>query len=322
MIDAILENDMTVRVDAGPETVHWGYLDAALRPVARVESGESIVVSTISGTPDVLAAAPYPPIAALADIHRAKIDRMAGHICTGPIAVAGARPGQVLQVDIEDIALFSDWGFTGTRPLKGALPDDFGERRLIHIPLDRERRTGRLPWGTDIALRPFFGLMAVAPPPAWGRISTIPPRRNGGNMDNRELVAGSTLFLPIFTEDALFSVGDGHAAQGDGEVCVNAIETGLVGRFRLTLRDDIQLTWPMAETPGHVITMAFHPDLDTCVEIALRQMIRQLTDRAGLEPYEAYLLCSLAADLRITQVVNENKGVHCMLEKHHFTPAT
>jgi acetamidase/formamidase len=141
-------------------------------------------------------------------------------------------------------------------------------------------------------------------------------------MDNKELVAGSTLFLPIFTEDALFSVGDGHAVQGDGEVCVNAIETSLVGRFRLTLRDDIQLTWPMAETPGHVITMAFHPDLDTCVEIALRQMIRQLTDRAGLEPYEAYMLCSIAADLRITQVVNENKGVHCMLAKHHFIPHT
>src|SRR3977135_611998 len=115
--------------------------------------------------------------------------------------------------------------------------------------------------------------MAAAPPPAWGGISTAPPRRNGGNMDNKELVAGTTLYLPVFVDDALFSVGDGHAAQGDGEVCVNAIETGLIGRFRLTARDDMKLVWPMAETPTHVITMAFDPDLDDCVVVALRQML-------------------------------------------------
>jgi acetamidase/formamidase len=243
---------------------------------------------------------------------------MPGHICTGPIAVSGARPGQVLQVDIEDVSLFCDWGYTGVRPLRGALPDDFGERRLIHIPFDLQRGIGRLPWGSEIELRPFFGVMAVAPPANWGRVSTIPPRRNGGNMDNKELVAGSTLYLPIFSEGAMFSVGDGHAAQGDGEVCVNGIETSLIGRLRLSIRDDFQLEWPMAETPGHVITMAFHPDLDSCVEIALRQMVRLIHERAGLDSYEAYMLCSLAADLRITQVVNENKGVHCMLAKHHL----
>jgi acetamidase/formamidase len=152
-------------------------------------------------------------------------------------------------------------------------------------------------------------------------ISTLPPRRNGGNLDNKELVAGTTLFLPIFVDGALFSVGDGHGVQGDGEVCSTAVETGLSGTFKLTVRDDMPLRWPMAETPTHMITMAFDPDLDDCVVIALRQMIDLIVARAGLDRYQAYSLCSLAADLRITQVVNGNKGVHCMLEKTYLTRA-
>ncbi len=157
--------------------------------------------------------------------------------------------------------------------------------------------------------------------PAWGAISTAPPRKNGGNLDNKELVAGTTLYLPIFVEGALFSAGDGHGAQGDGEVSINAVETGLTGTFRLTVRDDMKLEWPMAETPTHMITMAFDPDLDDCVVIALRTMIDLLGARAGLDRYQAYTLCSLAADLRITQVVNGNKGVHVMLDKRYFSPA-
>ncbi len=155
--------------------------------------------------------------------------------------------------------------------------------------------------------------MGTAPPPAWGMISTAPPRRNGGNLDNKELVAGTTLYLPIFVDGALFSVGDGHGVQGDGEVCVTAVETGLTGTFRLTVRDDMRLEWPMAETPTHVITMAFDPDLDDCVVIALRQMLDLICARVGLDRYQAYTLASLAADLRVTQVVNGNKGIHVML---------
>jgi len=164
-------------------------------------------------------------------------------------------------------------------------------------------------------------LMATAPPRAWGTVSSIQPRQFGGNMDNKELVAGTTLFLPVYNENALFSVGDGHAAQGDGEVCVNAIETGRIGRFRLTVRDDMKLTWPMAETPTHVITMAFDPDLDDCVVVALRAMLDLIEARTTLKRHEAYLLASLTADLRITQVVNEHKGVHVMLEKRYLQPA-
>jgi acetamidase/formamidase len=159
--------------------------------------------------------------------------------------------------------------------------------------------------------------MAVAPPPEWGAIPT-PPRRNGGNMDNKELVAGKTVYLPVFTEGALFSIGDGHGAQGDGEVCITAIETGLIGTFRLRVRDDMRLEWPMAETPTHMITMAFDPDLDQAAKIALRQMIDLTAARTALDPYQAYALLSLTADLRITQVVNGNKGVHVMLEKRYL----
>jgi acetamidase/formamidase len=177
---------------------------------------------------------------------------------------------------------------------------------------------GRLPWGMEIELRPFFGVMGVAPPAAWGAVSTLPPRQNGGNLDNKELVAGTTLYLPIFTDGALFSAGDGHAVQGDGEVCINAIETGLVGRFRLTVRDDMRLEWPYAETQTHVVTMAFDPDLDDCVVVALRLMLDVIQRRAGLTRSHAYMLASLAADLRITQVVNGNKGVHVMLDKKYL----
>jgi acetamidase/formamidase len=261
--------------------------------------------------------------AALSAIHATVPQKLNGpHIMTGPVAVRGAKVGHVLEVRIKTIELNYDWGYNFIRPLTGALPDDFANARLIHIPLDRERRLGRLPWGLELPLKPFFGVMVVAPPPAWGPIASPPPRRNGGNMDNKELVAGTTLYLPIHVDGALFSVGDGHGVQGDGEVCITAIETGLIGTFELHLRDDMTLEWPMAETPTHVITMAFDPDLDDAVVIALRDMIKLICVRTGLSREDAYTLCSLAADLRITQVVNGSKGVHVMLEKAHLVRRT
>ena len=131
-------------------------------------------------------------------------------------------------------------------------------------------------------------------------------------------MAGTTLYLPIHVDDALFSVGDGHGVQGDGEVCVTAIETGLIGTFELIVREDMHLEWPRAETPTHVMTMAFDPDLDDCVVIALRQMVDLVAKAAGIKSQEAYALCSLAADVRVTQVVNGSKGVHVMLDKRYL----
>jgi acetamidase/formamidase len=307
------------RLEPDPDNVHWGYFDAALTPRLAIASGERVTISTVSGGPELMPGPPLKVPPALPAIH-AKVARKLGpHICTGPVAVKGAKPGQVLQVEIEAIDVAYDWGYNAVRPLAGALPDDFPETRVIHIALDRAKKAWRLPWGQEVPLAPFFGVMATAPPPAWGMLSTAPPRRNGGNLDNKELGAGSTLYLPIFVDDALFSVGDGHGVQGDGEVCITAVETGLTGTFRLTVRDDMRLEWPMAETPTHVITMAFDPDLDDCVVIALRQMLDLICARAGLDRYQAYTLCSLAADLRVTQVVNGNKGIHVMLDKRYLT---
>ena len=303
------------RLEAGAETVHWGYFDGALPPVLTVESGDVVTISTVSGPPDAMPAPPLVVPEALKAVQRSVPNKLPGHMCTGPVAVRGAKPGSVLQVEIQSIELHYDWGYTFCAPLKGALPEEVEERHLIHIPLDRERMTGRLPWGLELPLRPFFGVMAVAPPPGWGMISTLPPRRNGGNLDNKELVAGTTLYLPVHVEGANFSVGDGHGVQGDGEVCVTAIETGLIGTFRLTVRDDMTLGWPQAETPDAVITMAFDPDLDGCARTALRLMIDLIVARTGLTRPEAYMLCSLQADLRITQLVNGNNGVHCVLPK-------
>jgi acetamidase/formamidase len=312
----------THRLEAGPETVHWGYFDANLKPLITIDPGDEVTISTVSGDtralPDKSSGLTVPD--SLYQINAKVQPKLGGpHIMTGPVEVRGAKAGQVLEVRIKAIDLHYDWGYNTIRPLGGALPDDFDRMRTIHIPMDRKRMVGKLPWGLELPLKPFFGIMVVAPPHAWGPVSSPPPRRNGGNMDNKELVAGTTLYLPIHVDGALFSVGDGHGVQGDGEVCITAIETGLIGTFELHVRKDLSLEWPMAETPTHIMTMAFDPDLDDAVVIALRNMIKLICARTNLSREDAYTLCSLAADLRVTQVVNGSKGIHVMLEKAHLS---
>ena len=301
---------------SSPETCHWGFFEARLKPVLTIKSGDEVTIDTVTGGPEVLpdrSKFHIPP--ELFDIHVKNERVVPGHILTGPIAVEDAMPGDVLEVDIIDVQLRQDWGYNLIKPLSGTLPDDFHEMRILNIPLDRARMTGRLPWGLDLPLKPFFGVMGTAPPPAWGRITSLIPRAMGGNLDNKELGAGAKLYLPVFVPGALFSCGDGHGAQGDGEVCVTAIETALRGRFRLTLRKDLKLAGPRAETADHYMTMAMDPDLDQCVVRALRDMIVLLGEKRNLSREDAYTLCSLAADLRVTQTVNGSKGIHCMIAK-------
>jgi acetamidase/formamidase len=309
------------RLDASPDTIHWGHFDAALRPVLTIESGDTVTISTVSGLPGMLPAAVtgHTIAPALSAIHASAAPKLGPHICTGPVTIRGAAPGDTLEVRIKAVELHDDWGFNLIRPGAGGLPDDFTQERLLFMALDKKKMVGHLPWGADIPLRPFFGVMGVAPPQAAGTVSSIPPGRHGGNIDNKELIPGATLYLPVHVDGALFSVGDGHGAQGDGEVCLTAIETGLVGTFELHLHKAKTLAWPYAETPTHLITMAFDPDLNACVAIALRDMIAAICARTGLSREDAYTLCSLAADLRITQIVNGNKGVHVMLEKRYLT---
>ncbi|MFC7399814.1 acetamidase/formamidase family protein [Chelatococcus sp. GCM10030263] len=306
---------MQHHLPASPDTCAWGYFDPKRGPVLTVDSGDTVVVETVSGGPEVLPPESFHVPPELREIHARLKQEMPGHILTGPVAVRGAKPGQVLEVRIDAVELRQDWGYNSIRPLAGTLPYDFEAARLLNIPLDAQAGVARLPWGLDLPLHPFFGVMGVAPPPNWGRISSIMPRAHAGNIDNKELVAGTTLYLPIFNEGALFSCGDGHGAQGDGEVCITAIETALRGTFRLILREDLSLTYPRAETPTHYITMGMDPDLDQCAVMALRDMIVLLSEKAGLSREDAYTLCSLAGDLRITQTVNGCKGVHMMMAK-------
>jgi acetamidase/formamidase len=158
-------------IEAGPDTVHWGFFDAKLLPILTIDSGDRVTISSVSDSPELLPPPPFKIPPALPAIHAANgPQRVFGHMCTGPVAVRGAKVGQTLQLDIEAIDLHYDWGYNLIRPLAGALPDDFPEYRPIYISLDKTRMMGRLPWGQEIPLRPFFGVMAVAPPPAWGTI--------------------------------------------------------------------------------------------------------------------------------------------------------
>jgi acetamidase/formamidase len=301
---------------ATPGTVHWGYFDPSLEPVLGVSSGDRVTVHTVSGGTDVTPEAGYQILPSHRAIQERVTRRMLpGHILTGPIAVEGAEPGDVLEVRILDIELTCDWGWSLIRPLGGTLPEDFPNFRLFTSRIDPARKEATLPWGAKIALSPFFGVMGTAPPPGWGVQTSLVPRAFGGNLDNKELVAGTTLFLPVFVEGALFSVGDGHAVQGDGEVCITAIETCLNGTFELVLHKGQSRPMPRAETPTHLVTMGLDHDLDDAAKQALREMIALVCERTTLDAEEAYVLCSLAADLHVTQTVNQVKGVHAMLPR-------
>ncbi|MFZ3359751.1 MAG: acetamidase/formamidase family protein [Xanthobacteraceae bacterium] len=305
-----------IKIAATPQSVKWGFFDAATPAVTRVASGTEVVIETLSGEPPHL---PTDPVYEILPEHRPVLEAaergQGPHLLTGPVHVEGAKPGDVLEVDILDVMLRQNWGFNLIIPLLGTIPEDFPDFVLKILPIDRNAGTVTLPWGGKLKLSPFFGVMGVAPPPNWGRITSIVPRAMGGNMDNKELMAGTTVFYPVFNEGALFSVGDGHGVQGDGEVCSTAGETALTGRFRLSVRKDMKLTAPRAETPTHYITMGFDEDLDDAVKQALRDMISWIGELRGLSKTDAYTLCSLAADLHVTQTVNLAKGAHCMLPK-------
>lgn len=302
-------------LSASPETCHWGWFDAAMPPVLTISSGDTVTVGTVSGAPEDLPGDGYHVPPELLDIHARSERRMPGHLLTGPIAVEGAEPGDVLEIRLHDIRLRQDWGYTKVRPLAGALPEDFDEPDRMTVDLDAERNIGRLPWGTELPLRPFFGVIGVAPPPGWGPISTIQPRKNGGNLDNKELIAGTTLYLPVWTEGGKLSLGDGHGVQGDGEVCVTAIETALEGDIEVHLRKDLDLDYPRAESPDARITMGMSADLDDAASHALRQMIDWTVETTNLSRSQAFMLMSLAADVRVTQLVNQEKGIHVVLPK-------
>jgi acetamidase/formamidase len=305
------------KLPATAETVHRGVFDATIPPVLTIKSGDTVELTTLSGDP-----ADLPDSNTgftVSDAHRHALANVAPgegpHIMTGPINVTGAMPGDELIVEIIAVDLAQDWGWNLTRAGKGTLPQDFPEERRIHVGIDQTRRVVTMPWGLEIPASPFFGIIGVAPPPSDGRLTSVIPQAWGGNIDNKNLCAGATLHLPVFNVGALLSAGDGHAIQGDGEVCLTAIETGLRGTLRLTVAKGTCITQPWAETPTHWITMAFDKDLNIAAQSAVRRMVELIVQRGGLAAPDAYTLCSIAADLHVTQLVNVNKGAHMMLAK-------
>ena len=305
---------------ASCQTVHLGGFSHELEPALVVNSGDSIDVETYTGFYIYDKAPPEFLTAELLEIcQHLPTERKVGpgpHLLTGPIYVNGAEPGDVLEIKLQDISPRLPMGFNAIRPGWGALPEQFTEPRLRFIPLDLDKGVAQFPNGSGISipLKPFFGILGVATDET--NRSSVPPGVYGGNIDNRELRAGSSIFLPIFVPGALFSIGDGHAAQGDGEINVTAIETSMNGTIQIRLRKDLQLSAPLAETPTDIITLGFGETLDQAFECALQQMMTFLEHFAGLSAEEAYVLCSLAVNFHITQVVNRpHKGVHGMLPK-------
>jgi len=315
MTNALRETGDTMKhLPARFDTVHFGFHDATLEPVLDVDDSHEVVVSTVSAAPEHDVPAQWLP-PQIHDIF-AKAKRGTGpHILTGPIAVRGAWQGQVLQVDILDIRLTQPYGYNIVSPVKGMFGTETPTQKTTIIPIDLETGVAEVVPGLRMPTRPFFGQMGVAPPREWGRLDSRPPNKYGGNIDNKELLPGTRMFLPIWTDGALFSVGNGHAAQGDGEVNQTAIETSLDGHFRLSLRNDFAIEWPLAVMPDHLMTMAFHEDLDDAARIAMWIMIGLLERHYAMQFRDAYRLCSIAADMRVTQFVNGNRGIHVLLAR-------
>jgi acetamidase/formamidase len=311
----------THRLEATPQTVAYGYYWSEAKPVLRIASGDILDVDTmLTSTPDRLEKSGVPAAEVQASL-RAIVEQVkdrgpGGHILTGPVFVEGAEPGDALEVKVLSIDLPIAYGYNGCA---GFIRDNCtpGRGQTI-IRMDRQRMVGLFAPGIEIPLRPFFGSMGVAPPPAAGRISSNPPGIHAGNLDNKELVAGTSLLIPVHVSGALFEIGDGHAAQGDGEVDQTAIETSLRGRVQLTVRKGLTLKWPRAETPTHFISMGTDVDLTAATRIAIQEMIDFIAETRKMDKHTAYQLTSVAADVAITQLVDGTMGVHVKLPKAIF----
>ena len=310
---------------ATPTTVAYGYYWSEAKPALRIKSGDIVDVETmLTNTPTGLERLGVKP----ADIPQALRDIVAqdtgslrgpgGHILTGPIYVEGADSGDVLEVRLLSITLPIDYAYNGCRGFVPELCGPPGSRVSTLIHLDRARMSAEVAPGISVPLRPFFGSIGVAPAPSLGRVSSNPPSRHAGNLDNKELVAGTTLYIPVFVKGALLEIGDGHAAQGDGEVDQTAIETNLRGRVQLIVRKDMKLEWPRAETPTHWITMGTDTSLVVATRTAIREMVKLLQEKKSLTEVQAYQAASMAADLRITELVDGNVGVHMMIAKSYL----
>jgi len=310
------------QLPATPTTVAYGYYWSEAKPAIRVSSGDIVEIETmLTNSPtglERIGVKPEDITQNLRDIvaqDTGSLKGPGGHILTGPIYVEGADSGDVLEVRIQSITLPIAYGYNGCSGFVRELCEVRGSKIIM---MDRDKMTAEVAPGIVVPLRPFWGSMGVAPAAALGRVSSNPPSRHAGNLDNRELVAGTTLYIPVFVKGALLEIGDGHAAQGDGEVDQTAIETDLHGRVQLIVRKDMKLEWPRAETPTHWITMGTDTSLVVATKTAIREMVKFLQETKGITQTQAYQAASMAADLHITQLVDGNVGVHMMIAKKYL----
>jgi acetamidase/formamidase len=307
---------------ASPQTVHRGFLDASLKPVLTINSGDIVKLETATGNPRYFEQLGVPKSKIPAELY-AVFEGVEGagrgdHTLNGPIYINGAEPGDSLEIRIRSVDVrlpIAGQGFVRDR---GLLPEDFPNPKDRVLWLDLEKKTTEYAPGVVVPLKPFWGVIAVAPPASKGRVPSGPPDVFGGNMDNRDLVSGTTLYLPVFAPGALLSIGDGHAAQGYGEVCLSAIETSLKGEIQVVLHKNKPLKQPRAETPTHFMTMGLSANLDEAAKIATREMLDWIVEMKGLSREDAYMLASAAMDLVVTQVVDGTKGIHALMPKSIF----
>jgi len=347
-------------VQAKPENVTWGWIPLDKAPVVTIRAGQTVRIDTISHHGATQAEDPVTFLGALGvqpeeilqdardfwatRASRSRQGRSGAHILTGPVAITGAEPGDMLEIQILELSTRVPWGintagatsgvlgngYPGTKPGDpgSGVPADANTRNLMRTGMVNGREVAHFSDQIKVPLAPFMGIMAVAPrDPQVGQPgvtiagvqSSTPPGPYGGNLDNKALVAGTSLFLPVFHAGALFYAGDSHSVQGDGEVSGNALEQSLTGVFRFVLHKGKTITAPRAETPTHYILMGIDLDLDRALRMATLEVVNFLVQEKGLTPAKAFSLASLAVDFRVAEAVDDTQNVSGYIPKSLFT---
>jgi acetamidase/formamidase len=313
----------SVRLEGTPQTTQFGWFDSAQSPVARIRSGDTVVMETlIHGDKQIaMNEMNIEQMTARARQEQAESPGRGPHTITGPVYVEGAQPGDVLKIEIGRIVPTSyalNFSYPG---FAGSFPKLFSQGQLKYFLLDNENQRVEFAPGIELPLRPFPGLLAVARAEP-GRYSTVPPGRFGGNLDINELVAGTTLYLPVFVDGGMLWSGDSHAAQGNGEVNLTALETSFKELpLTITVIKGKKLDWPRAETPSHWISVGYDKDLNLAFSMLLEQTTMLIAEQRGLSPADARAAMLASWDCRVAEIVNVLKGTYCMVPKARTAPA-
>lgn len=310
----------------------WGFFGADVPPIYRVKDGDVVEIQTVNPSgvsrtnPEEFYTKNNLPIDAhargvIAIMKNVKPEPsgIRGHMLTGPVFIDGAEPGDTLEIRILDLQLPADFGVNSVWPGGGGIPEAVTTRETFVYRYDAKRKMATFKSGVEIPLKPFMGVMALAPTPETGRVSSIPPGFFGGNLDIKHLTKGTTLFLPVSVPGGLFTTGDGHGAQGNGEVSGVAIETAINLTVKFIVHKGKALKQPRAETPTHFVAVGLDKDLRLAMKDALSQAVAFIKDELGFTFNEALSIASTAVDFEVSQVVDQTLGVHAMIPKAIFT---